>query len=43
VRAAAKKRAGARFDLKAFHEVLLRGPMPLVVLEEVARQLNVTA
>jgi uncharacterized protein (DUF885 family) len=43
LRAAAKKRAGARFDLKAFHEVLLRGPMPLVVLEEVTRQLNVTA
>lgn len=30
----AKKRAGARFDLKAFHDVLLQGPMPLVVLEQ---------
>jgi GcrA cell cycle regulator len=32
--AQAKKRAGARFDLKAFHDVLLQGPMPLVVLEQ---------
>lgn len=30
----AKKRAGARFDLKTFHDVLLQGPMPLVVLEQ---------
>jgi uncharacterized protein (DUF885 family) len=30
-----KARAGARFDLKTFHDVLLRGPMPLVVLEQV--------
>lgn len=30
----AKKRAGAHFDLKTFHDVLLQGPMPLVVLEQ---------
>lgn len=35
LREQAKRRAGAAFDLKAFHDVLLRGPMPLVVLEQV--------
>ena len=34
LREAAKARAGKRFDLKAFHDVLLQGPMPLVVLEQ---------
>jgi uncharacterized protein (DUF885 family) len=31
----AKKRQGDRFDLKAFHEVLRLGAMPLSVLERV--------
>lgn len=31
----AKQRAGARFDLAAFHDVLLQGRMPLVVLDRV--------
>jgi uncharacterized protein (DUF885 family) len=39
----ARARAGARFDLAAFHEVLRRGPMPLLILEHVAQQMNVTA
>ncbi|WP_164468275.1 DUF885 domain-containing protein [Caulobacter vibrioides] len=34
LREQAQKRAGARFDLKTFHDVLLQGPMPLVVLEQ---------
>ncbi|WP_168193635.1 MULTISPECIES: DUF885 family protein [unclassified Caulobacter] len=34
LREEAKKRVGARFDLKTFHDVLLQGPMPLVVLEQ---------
>jgi uncharacterized protein (DUF885 family) len=34
LREEAKARAGARFDLKTFHDVLLQGPMPLVVLEQ---------
>jgi uncharacterized protein (DUF885 family) len=38
LRAEARVRAGARFDLKAFHEVLRRGSMPLVVLQDVVRQ-----
>lgn len=35
LREEAKARAGAKFDLKTFHEVLRNGAMPLVVLEEV--------
>jgi uncharacterized protein (DUF885 family) len=35
LRAAAKTRTGASFDLKTFHEVLRQGSMPLVVLERV--------
>lgn len=35
LRAEAKARQGDRFDLKAFHEVLRRGRMPLVVLDRV--------
>jgi uncharacterized protein (DUF885 family) len=35
LRAAAKARTGASFDLKTFHEVLRQGSMPLVVLERV--------
>jgi len=35
LREAARARAGAAFDLKAFHEVLRQGAMPLVVLERV--------
>lgn len=40
-RDAAKARAGAAFDIKAFHEVLRRGPMPLVVLEQLAERVCV--
>ena len=35
----AKRRAGAQFDIRAFHDVLLQGRMPLVVLERVVRAL----
>jgi uncharacterized protein (DUF885 family) len=35
LRDVAKQRAGSRFDLRAFHDVLLQGRMPLVVLERV--------
>jgi uncharacterized protein (DUF885 family) len=34
LREEAKRRTGARFDLQTFHDVLLQGPMPLVVLEQ---------
>ncbi|MBB4153946.1 uncharacterized protein (DUF885 family) [Sphingomonas jinjuensis] len=34
----AKKKAGARWDPKAFHRVLAMGAMPLSVLERVARE-----
>ena len=33
----ARARLGARFDIKAFHDVLKKGRMPLVVLERVVR------
>ena len=36
-REAARARAGARFDLKAFHEILRRGCMPLAMLARVAK------
>jgi uncharacterized protein (DUF885 family) len=39
IREAARARAGARFDLRAFHEVLRRGPMPLVVLERTVTEM----
>jgi uncharacterized protein (DUF885 family) len=35
LREQAQQRAGARFDLRAFHDVLLQGRMPLVVLDRV--------
>ena len=34
----AKRKAGARWDPKAFHKILTMGAMPLTVLEKVARQ-----
>jgi uncharacterized protein (DUF885 family) len=37
VREAAKARAGATFDIKAFHDVLRNGAMPLVVLDQVVK------
>lgn len=37
IREEAKARAGAKFDLKAFHDVLRNGGMPLVVLEQVVK------
>ncbi len=37
LREEAKARAGARFDLKTFHDVLRGGSMPLVVLERVVK------
>jgi len=39
LREEAKARAGAKFDLKTFHDVLRNGAMPLVVLEEVVEGL----
>jgi uncharacterized protein (DUF885 family) len=38
LREEAKQRAGARFDLKTFHDTLRRGAMPLVVLERVVKE-----
>ena len=38
LRDAAKARAGARWDPKAFHDVLKLGAMPLAVLERVVRE-----
>ena len=35
LREESRRRAGPRFDLRAFHDVLLQGRMPLVVLERV--------
>ena len=39
LREEAKVRAGAKFDLKVFHDVLLRGSMPLVVLERTVKEM----
>lgn len=39
LREEAKARAGAKFDLKVFHDVLLRGSMPLVVLERTVKEM----
>jgi uncharacterized protein (DUF885 family) len=33
----AKRKAGAKWDPKAFHSVLMKGAMPLTVLQKVAR------
>lgn len=38
LREEAKQRAGAKFDLKTFHDILRRGGMPLVVLERVVKE-----
>lgn len=38
LREEAKARAGAKFDLKTFHDVLRRGSMPLVVLERIVKE-----
>jgi uncharacterized protein (DUF885 family) len=35
----AKARAGAKFDLKVFHDVLRRGSMPPVVLERTVTEM----
>jgi uncharacterized protein (DUF885 family) len=37
----AQRRAGTKFDIRAFHDVLLQGRMPLVVLDRVMRTLPV--
>lgn len=37
IREDARKRAGDRFDIKVFHDVLRNGGMPLVVLEQVVK------
>ncbi|WP_374471146.1 DUF885 family protein [Phenylobacterium sp.] len=39
IREEAKARAGSRFDIKVFHDVLLRGSMPLVVLERTVKEM----
>lgn len=39
LREEAKTRAGAKFDLKLFHDVLRRGSMPLVVLERTVTEM----
>lgn len=38
LREEAKRRLGARFDLRDFHQVLLQGAMPLTILERVVRE-----
>jgi uncharacterized protein (DUF885 family) len=38
LRGEAEKAQGQRFDLKAFHEVLKEGPMPLTILERRVRE-----
>jgi uncharacterized protein (DUF885 family) len=38
LREAAKAELGPRFDVRDFHEVLLRGAMPLTILERVVRE-----
>lgn len=38
LRAEAEQAAGARFDVKQFHEVLLEGAMPLTILERRVRE-----
>ena len=43
LREAARRRAGSRFDLRAFHDVLLQGRMPLVVLERVIESTTAVA
>jgi uncharacterized protein (DUF885 family) len=43
LREEAKHRAGNRFDLRAFHDVLLQGRMPLVVLERVVGSMSPVA
>jgi uncharacterized protein (DUF885 family) len=42
LRGAAQRRAGEHFDLRAFHDVLLQGRMPLVVLDRVLQGWPVT-
>jgi uncharacterized protein (DUF885 family) len=37
LREQARHRAGSHFDLRAFHDVLREGRMPLVVLDRVAQ------
>ncbi|HEY8615926.1 DUF885 domain-containing protein [Phenylobacterium sp.] len=39
IREEARARAGARFDLRQFHDVLRRGSMPLVVLERTVKEM----
>jgi uncharacterized protein (DUF885 family) len=39
IREEARARAGSRFDIKAFHDVLRRGSMPLVVLERTVKEI----
>ena len=39
-REAVKTHLGTRFDLKAFHDVLRRGSMPLLVLQRTVQQLS---